>query len=73
MIKVDNDIAYIDGDAKTLCIQFTHLIVQLLNSLEKDFDLSQEEAITIINNCAKIAYMDDEERAKYLEEIGGKV
>lgn len=72
MIRVEDNIAYIEGDPKTLCTQFTHLIVQLIKTLEEDFDLSQEEAIKIINNCAKIAYMDDEERAKYLSEIGGE-
>lgn len=69
MIKVEDSIAYIEGDAKTLCIQFTHLVVLLINTLQKDFSLSQEDCIKIINECAKIAYMDDEARAEMLERL----
>lgn len=69
MIKVEDSIAYIEGDAKTLCTQFTHLIVVLINTLQKDFSLSKEDCIKIINECARIAYMDDEDRAEYLSKL----
>lgn len=72
MIKVENNVAYIEGTSKTICKEFTHLIIQLLNTLEKDFELSQEDAINVINQCAKIAYMNDEDRAKFLSNLGGE-
>ena len=71
MIEVNNNIAKLDGNAKQICLEFTHLVVHLIKTLENEFKLSQKEAIEVINNCAKIAYMDDEERARYLSEIGG--
>ena len=67
MIEVNNNIAKLEGSAKQICIEFTHLLVHLIKTFEDDFGLSQEEAISIINECAKIAYMDDEERAEMLE------
>lgn len=72
MIRVENNVAYIEGTSKTICKEFTHIIIQLLNTLEKDFELSQEDAINVINQCAKIAYMNEEDRAKFLDNLGGE-
>ena len=69
MIEVNNNIAKLEGSAKQICIEFTHLIVHLIKTLEGDFGLSQEDAINVINECAKIAYMDDEERANMLKTL----
>lgn len=72
MIEVNNNMAKIEGSAKDICIEFTHLVVHLIRTLEKDFELSQEEAINVINECSKIAYMSDEDRAKYLDMLNDK-
>lgn len=69
MIEVNNNIAKLEGSAKQICIEFTHLLVHLIRTFEDDFGLSQEEAINVINECAKIAYMDDEDRAEMLESM----
>ena len=69
MIEVNNNIAKLEGSAKQICIEFTHLLVHLIKTFEDDFGLSQEEAINVINECAKIAYMDDESRAEMLESM----
>lgn len=69
MIEVNNNIAKIEGTPKQLCKEFTHLIVQLINTFESEFSLSQEDCINIINECAKIAYMTDEERADKLKQL----
>ena len=69
MIEIKNNIAKVEGSAKEICIELTHLIVHLLKTLENEFGLSQEDSLNVINECAKIAYMSDEERAKYLEEL----
>ena len=69
MIEVNNNIAKVDGTAKDICIEFTHLVVHLIKTLEREFNLSQEESIKILNECCKIAYMDDDSRAKYLSKL----
>ena len=69
MIEVNNNIAKLEGSAKEICIEFTHLLVHLIKTFEGDFGLSQEEAISVINECARIAYMDDDERAKTLDAL----
>ena len=69
MIKVENNIAQIEGSAKEICKEFTHIIIHLINTLENDFELSQEDAINVINECAKIAYLDDEHREEYLKNL----
>lgn len=69
MIEVNNNIAKVEGTAKDICIEFTHLVVHLIKTLEREFNLSQEESIKILNECCRIAYMDDDSRAKYLSEL----
>ncbi len=69
MIEVNNNIAKVEGTAKDICIEFTHLVVHLIKTLEREFNLSQEESIKILNECCKIAYMDDDSRAKYLSKL----
>ncbi len=71
MIEVNNNIAKVEGTAKDICIEFTHLVVHLIKTLEREFNLSQEESIKILNECCKIAYMDDDSRAKYLSKLMG--
>ena len=69
MIEIKDSIAKVEGSPKLICIELTHLLVHLLQTFEKDYNISQEEAVSIINECAKIAYMDDEARANYLTEL----
>lgn len=69
MIEIKDCIAKVEGSPKLLCIELTHLLVHLLQTFEKDYNLSQEEAVSIINECAKIAYMDDKARADYLSKL----
>ena len=70
MISVEDNIAQVEGTPKELCTELTHLLVVMINCFQKDFNLSQEQSISVINECAKIAYMDDESRAEYLLNIG---
>ena len=69
MIEVKNNIATIDGTAKELCRDFTHILVHLINVLENVFELSREESRKVIDECINIAYMNDDERAKFLSEL----
>ena len=69
MIKVNNNISKVEGTAKEICTEFTHLVVHLIKTLEKEFNLSQKESINVLNECCKIAYMDDDDRAEYLNNI----
>ena len=69
MIEVNNNIAKVEGTAKEVCIEFTHLVVHLIKTLEREFNLSQAESIDVLNECCKIAYMDDDGRAEYLNNI----
>ena len=69
MIEINNNISKIEGTAKQLCIDFTYLIVHLIKTLESEYNLSQQDCIKIINECAKIAYMDDNERSKFLNTL----
>ena len=69
MIEVNNNIAKVDGTAKDICIEFTHLVVHLIKTLEREFNLSQEESINVLNECCKIAYMDDDSRSEYLSNM----
>lgn len=69
MISVEDNIAQIEGTPQELCTELTHLLVVMINCFQKDFNLSQEQSITVINECARIAYMTDEERAEELAKL----
>lgn len=72
MLRVENNIAYVEGTAKSICVEFTHLVVQLITVLETEFNLSQKEAITVINESCKIAYMDEEQRTEMIKNLKGE-
>lgn len=69
MIEIKDCIAKVEGSPKLICIELTHLLVHLLQTFEKEYNLPQEEAVGIINECARIAYMDDTARADYLSKL----
>lgn len=69
MISLKDNIAQIEGNPQELCTELTHLLVVMINCFQKDFNLSQEQSISVINECAKIAYMSDEDRANYLSKL----
>lgn len=72
MIKVEKSTVYVEGTPKLVCIELTHLLVHLIKTFEKGYDLTQDQAIGIVNECARIAYMDDDERAEELSKLMGK-
>lgn len=73
MIEVIDNIAKLEGSAKEICTNFTHLLVTLINTFEREFDLSREESQKVITKCIEIAYMNDDERAKFLSEFNKEV
>jgi len=69
MIEASNNIVKIEGTSKTICTEFTHIVVHIIQTFEKEFELDQQQAICVINECCKIAYMDDESRSEYLRKL----
>lgn len=69
MIKVEKSVAHVEGTPKLICIELTHLLTHLIKTFEKEYNLTQEQAIGIVNECAKIAYMDDDGRAEFLAKL----
>lgn len=69
MIEVKDSIARVEGTPKLVCIELTHLLVHLIKTFEKEYGVEQRDAITVLNECARIAYMTDEERAKELVKL----
>jgi hypothetical protein len=69
MIKVEKSVAIVEGTPKLICIELTHLLVHFIKTFEKDYDLTQDQAIGIVNECAKLAYMDSDDRAEFLAKL----
>lgn len=69
MIEVKNSVAKVEGSPKLVCIELTHLLVHLIKTFEKEYSIEQKDAVAVINECARIAYMTDEERAKELSKL----
>ena len=69
MITIENNIAHIEGTPKQLCLELTHLLVPIKKTLEKEYNMNEEQSMCIINECAKIDYMSDEDRVEYLNNF----
>ena len=69
MIEVNNSVAKVEGTPKLICIELTHLLVHLIKTFEREYNIEQKDVITVLNECARIAYMDDEARAEMLERL----
>lgn len=72
MIEVNNSVAKVEGTPKLICIELTHLLVHLIKTFEREYNIEQKDVITVLNECARIAYMDDDERAEELSKLMGK-
>lgn len=72
MIEVNNSVAKVEGTPKLICIELTHLLVHLIKTFEREYNIEQKDAITVLNECARIAYMGDDERAEELSKLMGK-
>lgn len=72
MITVENNIAHIEGTPKQICTELTHLLVHIKKTLEIEYDMNEEQSMYVVNECAKIAYMSDEDRAEYLNDLKGQ-
>ena len=66
MIKCEKNISQYEGEPKDLCMEYTNLTIGFVETLEKEFDLTRDEAIAVVVECANIAVMDAEDRKKYL-------
>ena len=69
MIEVKDNIAKVEGTPKLICIELTHLLVHLIKTFEKEYDIEQKDAITVLNECARIAYMTDDQRTEELVKL----
>lgn len=69
MIKANNDICTIEGSAKDLMKEFTLLIVNLVDTLQRSFELTEEDAWFVIKKCTDVAFMSNDERTKFLKEL----
>ena len=72
MIEVNNSVAKVEGTPKLICIELTHLLVHLIKTFEREYNIEQKDVITVLNECARIAYMGDDERAEELSKLMGK-
>lgn len=72
MIYVMNDVVNSEGTPEELCSDYTRVIIHLVNTFQKEFQISQQEATEVLNQCAKIAYMDGDEKLQYLKELSEK-
>ena len=73
MITIENNIAHIEGTPKQLCLELTHLLVHIKKTLEKEYNMNEEQSMYIINECAKIDYMSDEDRVEYLNDFAENI
>lgn len=69
MIEVKNSVARVEGTPKLICIELTHLLIHLIKTFEREYNIEQKDTITVLNECARIAYMDDEQRARELTKL----
>ncbi len=69
MIEVYEDCVQSEGTPEELCRDYTRIIIHLVNTFQKEFQISQTEATEVLNECAKIAYMDGDEKLDYLKKI----
>jgi len=69
MITIDGKIGNFRGTAKELTFEFIHLLLGFKQNLIKEFNLSEQEALEIIEQCGKIAYMNTSERTEFLNNL----
>lgn len=69
MIKVEKSIAHFEGTAKELTFELIHLLLGYKHNLMKEFNLSEQEALGVIEQCGKIAYMNTAERVEFLNNL----
>ena len=69
MITVNKNVAQFEGTAKELTFELTHLLLGFKQNLIKEFGVTEEETLYIISKCGEIAFMSNQERAKYLKEL----
>lgn len=69
MLEVNGSLAKIEGTAKEITFELTHLLLSFKSTLMKEFEISEEDAMQIIAKCGEIAFMSNEERAKVLDEM----
>lgn len=72
MIKIDKNIAQFEGTAKELTFELTHLLLGFKQNLIKEFGVTEKEALNVIHKCGEIAFMSNEEREKFLNELERK-
>lgn len=69
MITIQDGVSRFEGTAKELTLEFTHLILGFKYNMMKEFDLTEEQAYTLISKCGEIAFMSNEERREYLNRL----
>lgn len=57
------------GDAKQLSIEITSIIAGFKQTLEKEFDMNEEQTKKVICEYARIGLMNNWERKEYLDKI----
>ena len=69
MIMCNGNTCQYEGEPKDICKELTYLIMGFVDTLQKDYDLSQEESVDVVVRCANVAVMQPEDRKKYLDAL----
>lgn len=69
MIKVNKNTVHLEGEPKDLCIELTYLLSSFKDTMIKEFKVSEENISKIILECCNIAFMNNIERKKYLDNL----
>ena len=69
MIVVDKDVISLKGDIRDLCMELTYLMSGFKDVLEKEYGASEEDVLSAMSECCKIAFMNKYERKLYLDKL----
>lgn len=69
MIHAEKEIIKLEGEPKELCVELTYLLSSFKDTMIKEFKVSEEDISKIILECCNIAFMNNIERKKYLDNL----
>ena len=69
MIRADKSVVSLEGSAQELSIELTYIIAGFKESMMKEFNMDEEQAIDVINKFSKIAFMNNIQRKLFLDKL----
>lgn len=69
MIEVLKDVVHLEGEPRDLCVEITYLLSAFKDTMIKEYQCSEQDVISAMSECCKIAFMNNIERKYYLDEL----